>query len=198
MLRWIGGVTRKDKIRNEHIRGTTRVVQNIMCSSSLFITSSIHFNCLSVIFLEVWTTRVVPRMWSFLILSSSVTPPIHSSSPVAFTSICVSCYFVVATFYTIQHCWLAHCWVYLPFSFAGILLSHSTLLHFLQLFQPNCSHSFSDLRFHSWFLFYERLLSPVSIIYTGSRCPCSSCSMRIHCRLVLYTYWRFSVSVRRT
>ena len=27
MLRWICGVTRKDKIRNEHIRGTTRVAQ---------------------------------------------------------------------------------------------------------------------------------------------------------------------------
>ena len=27
MLPWMCGVTRKDKIRNEHIRGTTRVVQ---------------------------------------------------------------------------------------------------------------------------------------------------------------------------
>ena len=27
MLRWMCGVTRKGKIRNEHIRGTTRVVQ---------------------------------------------------------------------------------------------------------------------------------------------------------------------------
>ena len=27
MLRWMCGVTRKDNIRNEHIRGTTRVVQ---------------------------------------------------------------------------------------------------------------------------------------------------------------------------
>ena len=27
MLRWMCGVTRKDKIRNEHMRGTTRMVQ---------------------------------------------------------------------------------------------------------------------------------------------------------------------------
>ena len=27
MLRWVSGVTRRDKVRNEHIRGTTRVVQ---------------------------------------------------------------------------------------------------------------------------------------------------------------------------
>ena len=27
MLRWMYGVTRKDKVRNEHLRGTTRVAQ---------------------------------------------------------------------------------------------------------------------------------------------------------------------------
>ncbi len=27
MLRWVYGVTRKDKIRNEYLRGTTKVVQ---------------------------------------------------------------------------------------------------------------------------------------------------------------------------
>ena len=67
-----------------------------MCSPSLLITCPYQFNLLSVIFLEACATLVVPRMWSFLILSFRVTPHIDRSILISVTSIRFSCLFVVA------------------------------------------------------------------------------------------------------
>ena len=41
MLRWMSGVTRRDKIRNEHIRGTTRVVQESTKITDFFAGSTL-------------------------------------------------------------------------------------------------------------------------------------------------------------
>ena len=68
----------------------------IICSSSLLITCPYHFCCISVIFLEACATLVVPRMCSFLILSLRVTPHIHRSILISFTSIRFSHLFIVA------------------------------------------------------------------------------------------------------
>ena len=56
----------------------------------------IPFSLLSVIFLDACTTFVVPRMCLFLILSFLVTPHIHLSILISFTSILDSCRLVVA------------------------------------------------------------------------------------------------------
>ena len=58
-----------------------------VCSSSLLITFPHQYNRLSVIFLEVCATLVVPRMCSFPILSLRVTPHVHLSIFISFTSI---------------------------------------------------------------------------------------------------------------
>ena len=65
-------------------------------SSSILMTCPYHFSLLSVIFLDACTTFVVPRMCSFLILSFLVTPHIHLSILISFTSILDSCRLVVA------------------------------------------------------------------------------------------------------
>ena len=96
-----------------------------------------HHNFLSVIFLEACATLVVPRMCSFLILSLRITPHIHRSILISVTSISFSCLFVVAHVsapYSIAG--LITVLYTFPFSFTGILLSHSTPLHFFQCLQP--------------------------------------------------------------
>ena len=108
-----------------------------MCSPSLLITCPYQINLLSVIFLEACATLVVPRMCSFLILSLRVTPHIHRSILISVTSIRFSCLFVVAHVsapYSIAG--LITVLYTFPFSFTGILLSHSTPLHFFQFLQP--------------------------------------------------------------
>ena len=102
-----------------------------MYSPSLLITCPYQLNLLSVIFLEACATLVVPRMCSFLILSLPVTPHIHRSILISVTSIHFSCVFVVAHVsapYSIAG--LITVLYTFPFSFTGILQSHSTPLHF--------------------------------------------------------------------
>ena len=82
-------------------------------------------------------TLVVPRMCSFLILYLRVTPHIHRSILISVISIRFSCLFVVAHVsapYSIAG--LVTVLYTFPFSFTGILLSHSTQLHFFQFLQP--------------------------------------------------------------
>ena len=67
-----------------------------MCSSFILLTWPYHFSHFSVISLEACTTLVVPLMCSFRILSLLVTPHIHLSSLISFTSSRASCPFVVA------------------------------------------------------------------------------------------------------
>ena len=108
-----------------------------MCSPSLLSTCPYQFNLLSVIFLEACATLVVPRMCSFLILSFLVTPHIHRSILISVTSIRLSFLFVVAHIsapYSMAG--LITVLYTFPFSFTGILLSHSTPLHFFQFIQP--------------------------------------------------------------
>ena len=67
-----------------------------MCSSFILFTWPYHFSRFSVIFLEAYTALVVPLMCSFRILSLLVTPHIHLSILISFTSSCSSCPLVVA------------------------------------------------------------------------------------------------------
>ena len=57
-----------------------------MCSSFILLTWPYHFSRFSVIFLDACTTPVVPLMCSFRILSLLVTPHIHLSILISFTS----------------------------------------------------------------------------------------------------------------
>ena len=111
-----------------------------MCSPSLLITCPYQINLLSAIFLEACATLVVPRMCSFLILYLRVTPHIHRSILISVTSIRFSCLFVVAHVsapYSIAG--LITVVYTFPFSSTGILLSHSTPLHFFQFLQQRDS-----------------------------------------------------------
>ena len=85
--------------------------------------------------------KVVPRMCSFLILSLLVTPHIHRSILISVTSIRLSRLFVVAHIsapYSMAG--LIIVLYTFHFSFTGILLSHSTPLHFFQFIQPAPTH----------------------------------------------------------
>ena len=81
--------------------------------------------------------HLVSRMCSFLILSLRVTPHIHLSILISVTSIRFSCLFVVAHVsapYSMAG--LITVCIPFPFSFTGILLSHSTPLHFFEFLHP--------------------------------------------------------------
>ena len=67
-----------------------------MCSSFILLTWPYHFSRFSVIFLDACTTLVVPLMFSFRIVSLLVTPHIHLSIRISFTSCRASCPLVVA------------------------------------------------------------------------------------------------------
>ena len=67
-----------------------------MCSSFILLTWPYHFSRFSVIFLDACTTLVVPLMCLFWISSLLVTPHIHLSILISFTSSHASCPLVVA------------------------------------------------------------------------------------------------------
>ena len=151
-----------------------------MCSPSLLITCPYQINLLSVIFLEACATLVVPRMCSFLILSLRVTPHIHGSILISVTSIRFPCLFVVAHVsapYSISG--LITVLYTFPFSFTGILLSHSTPQHYLQFLQPaptrfviSVSISPSASILAPRYLKCVTLSSSSPSFFTGSRFPC--------------------------
>ena len=66
-----------------------------MCSSFILLTWPYHFSRFCAIFLDACTT-LVPLMCSFWILSLNVTPHIHLSILISFTSSRASCPLVVA------------------------------------------------------------------------------------------------------
>ena len=66
------------------------------CSSFILLTWPYHFSCFSIIFLDACTILVVPLMCSFRILSLIVTPHIHLSILISFSSRRASCHLVVA------------------------------------------------------------------------------------------------------
>ena len=74
-----------------------------ICSSFILLTWPYHFGRFSVIFLDAYTTLVVPLMCSFRILSLLVTPHIHLSILISFTSSRAACPLVVA------HCCCLRC-----------------------------------------------------------------------------------------
>ena len=79
-----------------------------MCSSFILLTWPYHFSRFSVIFFDACTTLVVPLMCSFRIVSLLVTPHIHLSILISFTSSRASCPIVVAQ-------------VFVPYNRAGLI-----------------------------------------------------------------------------
>ena len=151
-----------------------------MCSPPLLITCPYQFKIFSDIFLEACATLVVPLMCSLLILSLRVTPNIHRSILISVTSIHFPCLFVVAHVsapYIIAG--LITVLYIFPSSCTGILLSHSTPLHFFQFLQPAPTRFVSSVsippsssilvsRYFKW----VTLSSSSPSIFTGSRFPC--------------------------
>ena len=100
-----------------------------------------HLSRFSVIFLEACTTLVVPLMCSFRNLSLLVTPHIHRSILISFTSSRAPCPLVGSQFSApYNRAGLTTVLSTFPFSFTGILLSHNTPLHLFPFF-PCCTHS---------------------------------------------------------
>ena len=95
-----------------------------MCSSFILLTWPYHFSRFSVIFLDACTTPVVPLMCSFRILSLLVTPHIHLSILISFTSSLDPCLSPCCRpgFCTIQQSWSDH-------SFVNLQLQVELYLH---------------------------------------------------------------------
>ena len=111
-----------------------------MCSSFILLTWPYHFSHCSVIILEACTTLVVPLMCSFRILSLLVTPHIHRSILISFTSSRASCPLVVAQVFAIQQSWFDHSFVNFPLQFHWHppVTQHSTASLPVS---PCCTHS---------------------------------------------------------
>ena len=82
-----------------YLHASILFVSNLPSSQYIKPQCFLHYvfvctNHLCVVFFKSCTTFIVPRLWSFLILSLRVTPHSHSSILISFTSIRVSCLFV--------------------------------------------------------------------------------------------------------
>ena len=78
-----------------------------ICSSFILLTWPYHFSRCYIIFFDACTTLFVPLMCSFRILSLLVSPHIHLSILISFTSSRASCPLVVAQVSAPQFCELS-------------------------------------------------------------------------------------------
>ena len=78
-----------------HGMSTSSILLTV-CAPFILLTWPYHFSRFSIIFLDACTTLVVLQMCSFRILSLLVTPHIHLSILISFTSSRASCPLVVA------------------------------------------------------------------------------------------------------
>ena len=103
------------------------------CPLSLLLTRPHHLSLFSVIFFVTGATFNYPLTWSFSMLSFFLTPHIHRSILISFTSCLFSWLFVVDHVSALySNAGLTTVLYIFPFNFTGIFLSYNTPLHFFQ------------------------------------------------------------------